>query len=325
MTPGTMPTTDQQPRQQRGRVRDLSYLVAIAAAIWGTDALFRMPLTKGISAATVVFAEHVILVLVLAPWWRRSWQALRRAPLRSQLAVALVGIGASAMATLLFTMAFAGGDPITPVVVQKTQPLLVLIGAAILLKERLRPRVALFAVPALIGMWLLAFADPFDVHISRVSVVLLSLGAAALWAAGTVLGRLVSADFTTTELTTLRFGFGLIGAAVVVWATGTAWWVPDLASTGLVAALALVVGLLAMLLYYRGLRSTAAARAAIAELAFPVSAAVVGVVFLHKSLAASQWVGAVLLVASIAAMCWHESHARVAAIDSPQEPAHRMT
>ena len=39
--------------------------------------------------------------------------------------------------------------------------------------------------------------------------------------------------------------------------------------------LALVPGLAALLIYYRGLQSTPAARATIAELAFPITAAVV--------------------------------------------------
>ena len=71
-----------------------------------------------------------------------------------------------------------------------------------------------------------------------------------LWAAGTVLGRLVATRLTPVELTTLRFGFGLPAALIIVIATGSPFWVPDLPSTVSVIGIALIPGLLAMWLYY---------------------------------------------------------------------------
>ena len=63
----------------------------------------------------------------------------------------LIGAGASALATLLFTQAFRLGDPITPQVLQKLQPLIAVLLATVILGERLRPRFALFLVPGLVG------------------------------------------------------------------------------------------------------------------------------------------------------------------------------
>ncbi len=48
---------------------------------------------------------------------------------------------------------------------------------------------------------------------------MLALGAAALWAAGTVLGRLVSPSVNPRDLTTLRLAFGTVGAFGVVGVT----------------------------------------------------------------------------------------------------------
>lgn len=294
--------------------------MALAAALWGTDAIFRLPLAQETSAATVVFAEHAILTLVLIPFLPAAWRAFRSADPAARWAVVAIGAGASAIATMLFTLAFRSGDPITPVVMQKLQPVLAMVGAAFLLRERLRPRFAWFAVPALVGFWLLAFPDPIHVSVSRLQVALLALGAAALWAGGTVLGRLVSTTFTPTELTTLRFAIGLPASAMVVAATGSPWWVPDLRSTGAVVALALVVGLLAMLLYYRGLRRTPASRATLAELAFPLTAALVGIGWFDHVLNAGQWIGAGLVVITVTALAWHESTSGRPAVaaDEPQ-------
>src|SRR6266511_4658556 len=81
-------------------------LVATAAAMWGTDALFRRPLAQSTSAATVVFGEHVLLVLLTLPLLVPALLALARAGARYIVAAVAVGAGASAVATILFTQAF---------------------------------------------------------------------------------------------------------------------------------------------------------------------------------------------------------------------------
>ena len=293
---------------------DLTWLVAVAAALWGTDALLRLPLARSVSAPTIVFAEHLVLTIVLAPLLPRSIRAFRRLDTAGRWAVVGIGAGASAVATTLFTMSFTYGDPITPAVVQKLQPVVALAGAAWLLHERLAPRFWWFAVPALLGTWVLAFPDPFDISVDQLAVVLLALGAAVLWAGGTVLGRLVATRLRPLELTTLRFAIGLPTMLVVVLATGSPLWVPDVRSSVAVVGVALVPGLGAMALYYVGLRRTAASRATLAELAYPVTAAIIGVLVFHRSLAAGQWLGAVLIVAAVTALAWHENRASRTAV-----------
>src|SRR5690606_32949970 len=109
-------------------------------------------------AATIVFFEHLVLVLCLAPWLVGAVRALLAASPRVKAAVLVIGAGSSALATTLFTAAFAYGDPVTPQVLQTLQPLFAMLLAAVLLGERLARRFAWFAVPALAGAWLLAFA-----------------------------------------------------------------------------------------------------------------------------------------------------------------------
>jgi len=283
--------------------------VALGAGLWGTDALFRNSLARQVSAPTLVFAEHLVLVLVLLPYLPRSVRAFGRLDARARGAVIAIGAGASAVATTLFTMAFkissAQGDFVTPVVV---------------LREKVRTKFAAFAVPGILGVWLLAFPNPLSVSVSRVSVVLLALAAAALWAGGTVLGRLVAVELEPVELTTLRFAVGLPAAAVIVVVSGSDFWVPDLSSSGAVVGLALVPGLLAMVLYYVGLRRTAASRATLAELAFPLTGAVAGILLGSSApggLTSTQWLGAAVIAAAVTGLSWHEARARVQAVSAP--------
>jgi drug/metabolite transporter, DME family len=171
----------------------------------------------------------------------------------------------------------------------------------------------LFVVPALFGVWLLAFSDPWHVTMDNLAVVLFSLGAAALWALGTVLGRYVAPSIQPVELTTLRFAFGLPAAAIIVVLNGNSFWVPDLSSSFAVLWLVLVPSLLALVVYYIGLQRTAASRATLAELAYPLVGALVGLT-IGSSLTGTQWAGLALLAASVTFLSWHEAKARTQAV-----------
>ena len=252
-------------------------LVATAAAMWGTDALFRRPLAQSTSAATIVFGEHVLLVLLTLPLLVPALRALARAGTRYILAAVAVGAGASATATILFTQAFVHGDPITPVVLQKVQPLVVILGARVVLGERPRRRFAWFLLPALVGVWLIALPYPLDVHARGLQPIFLALGAACLWGLGTVFGRYLLRRISFEHIVTLRFAFGLVASAVALPILGASAYA-GAHDTLWIAYLALVTGAAALTLYYYGLARTPALLASLAELAYPVTAVIVGYV-----------------------------------------------
>jgi DME family drug/metabolite transporter len=299
---------------------DRTWLVALSAAMWGLDGLLRKPLASALNPATVVLWEHLIVVAVILPWLPAAVRAYLRCSWRDRLAMAAIGIGASAVATALFTEAFtlsAGtGDFVTPLVLQKLQPLFAVTLAAVVLRERLRPGFACYAGPALVGSWLLAFANPFEVKVAAAEVALLSIGAAVLWGAGTVLGRLVSASLEPREVTVLRYAWGLPAAAVIAWRLH-APVAPGWGNVVGLVLLALIPGLFALVLYYFALRVTAASRATFAELAFPATAAVIGVVYLNAHLSPSQWLGLAIVVAAITGLSWHE-RVRPPVVEAPE-------
>ena len=78
-------------------------LVAVAAAMWGFDQWIRASLSGATSAATIVFGEHVVLVLLTLPFAVGALAAVFRLGWRHVLAAVAVGAGASAVATILFT------------------------------------------------------------------------------------------------------------------------------------------------------------------------------------------------------------------------------
>lgn len=298
------------------RAGDGTWLIAVAASMWGLSGLLREPLSKELPALAVVLAEHVVLVLLVSPWVVAALRELSRSSLRTKVGILVIGAGSSALATTMFTAAFRIGDPITPQVLQKLQPVIALVLAAVVLGERLTPRFPLFAVPAILGAWLLAFPDPLGVGVQSLTAAGLAVGAAALWAAGTVLGRMVSAELSFLHVTTLRFTVGLVALAGFAMVTGTPVGVP-LALVPQLALLALVPGLLALVLYYLALRRTPASRATLAELAFPLSAATVGVLWLDGRLDGSQWLGFVVVLAAVVTLALHEHRSKRPAVAVP--------
>jgi drug/metabolite transporter (DMT)-like permease len=273
-------------------------LVSIAAAMWGLDGLIRKPLSHSTSPATIVFGEHVVLVALTLPLLIVSLRALWSAGPRYVAAGIAVGAGASAIATILFTQALFHGDFITVLVLQKAQPLVAVVGAWLVLGEQPRPRFAWFLIPALAGIWLIALQHPLAPHAQGLTPIVESLGAAALWGMGTVLGRYLSRRLEFQQVSTVRFAFGLIAAAAALPILG------DKAFAGAhdsfyIALLAVVTGFLALGLYYYGLRRTPALLAALGELAFPVTAALVGIYVFNSNLRWTQWIGVAITVAVV--------------------------
>lgn len=276
--------------------------MVLASALWGTDALFRRGLALELPATTVVVYEHLIVTVLLLPILIRiPW---RRLSLADAVSLLLIGAGASALATGMFTTAFRYGDPNTVLLLQKLQPLVAIGAAHLVLKERLSPRFLKFFLAAAASAWLITFSDPLAVSASSAAAGALAAGAAALWALGTVMGRRMVTVLTFAELTAARFGIGLPAALLFAviepgWAENLAIAEGDLLP---LLMLALVPGLGALLLYYRGLRRAPASAATLGELGFPVSALLVNYVAFGAVLSPTQTFGTAALTATLVAM-----------------------
>jgi len=274
-------------------------LIAIAAAMWGTDPIIRKTMSGTTSATTIVFGEHVILVLCTLPFLLPALRSVVRAGSRYVAAAVVIGAGSSAVATILFTDALIGhSDFITPVVIQKVQPLVAITAAAALLGERPRPSFAWFFLPALAGFWLVNQPHPFDPSAKGWIVIAEATAAAVLWALGTVLGRYMSRELEFQHVLTLRFFFGLIASAILLPVMGASAYSSS-HDTLLILYLALVTGLAALTLYYYGLQRTPAVLSSLAELTYPAVAVIAGIYAYDQQLSWSQWVGVALILGAV--------------------------
>src|ERR1700674_3712008 len=291
-------------------------LVAVAAMLWGTDALFRAPLLshlpsdRVLQSTQLVFMEHLVLTVACLPLLWRARREIRRLTAAQWWAVAAIGVGASALATVLFTISFGYGHFIETLLLQKTQPLFAIVLANLWLRERISAQAWIWVPVALVGAYLIVIPDPLhpeqawaDFH---VTAGLFALAAAALWGSATVFGRYALASLRFTTLTALRFTFGLPALGIVLLLIGGigAFGYYRVSDVPLYLAIALIPGGLGLLLYYRGLASTPASLATLAELAFPITGVLVNVYLVTPRQSITSWevAGIVVLWLALAAL-----------------------
>ena len=294
--------------------------VAIAATLWASDAYFRNQLVQHLSATQIVVAEDALVTLFLLPVLIRSRHELKLLGARGWTAVGIIAAGAQALATILFTASFSIAAQhqlfAETFVLQQTQPLIAIMLAWIVLGERRRPWFWPAAAVAIVAVYMVVFAsDPLSpvsaLQNGRLEVGLLALGAAVLWASGTVLGRFALGSISFWSMTALRFTLALPVLVIIVLIQSglggfghyrVSDFVPNL------LAIALVPGLLALLLYYRALSKTPASMATIAEMAYPVAATLIASApppwGFSQPIYGTQIVGTVLLLGVIVFLNW---------------------
>jgi len=299
--------------------------VALAATLWASDAYFRNQLVSHLSSPQIVVAEDALVTLFLLPVLIRSRHELRALGARGWTAVGIIAAGAQALATILFTASFSIAAQhqlfAETFVLQQTQPLIAIALAWIVLGERRRPWFWPAAAVGIAGVYMVLFAsDPFSpvaaLRNGRLEVGLLALGAAALWASGTVLGRFALGSISFWSMTSLRFTLALpvlVGIVLVQSGIGgfghyrVSDFVPNL------LAIALVPGLLALLLYYRALSKTPASLATLAEMAYPVAATLIASApppwGFNQPLYPAQVLGTLVLLAVIVFLNWTRDRA----------------
>ena len=279
-------------------------LVVLGSALWGTDALFRRPLTASLSPVTIVLLEHCLLALVMLPVLARYRAEFRRLKRRDYAALLFIALGGSVAATSLFTFAVKYGNPSVVILLLKAQPLFSVLLARIFLGERPARRFWPWLALAIAGAYLMSEPDwsaGLQLSPGHPVVILSAIGAAALWGSATVCGRYVVPRIPTLFLTALRFIFALPALAILFWLQPANQRVLPAGITPVlnVAGMALIAGLAALLLYYRGLKSITASLASVCELSFPVAAVALNRIVLGVHLSSLQFLGSAVLITSV--------------------------
>lgn len=285
-----------------------TFFIMLACLTWALDTLIRYPLLElGYSTLQVVLFEHITLVLVTAPLIWQHRRVFQSMALKSYLALFFIGGVGSAIGTLAFTEAFHYLNPTVVILLQKLQPIVAIVAAFVFLREKIERHFMQWAVVILGGSLIMIWPD--IVGLSQASLYYsdnlnsivkgygYTLLAVFAWGSATVCGKYLSLNqVPSNAIMSGRFISGLIVLAVIAIQTPAqigAIKITDLTS---LVVMALLSGLLGMWLYYRGLVRIRAQYATLAEMTFPVFAAVINWLVLDMTLTSYQIIGASLLV-----------------------------
>jgi drug/metabolite transporter (DMT)-like permease len=283
-----------------------SFWVGLAAFLWATDALVRYPAISKINPTFIVLFEHVLAVFILLPWMLKKYgQTAFELSKGEWISALFSGICGSAIATIVFTASFKYVNPSVAVLLQKLQPVLVVMIAYVFLGERPVKSFYIWGTISLIAGLVLSFPDfnfsfliKQDAHSIGIQYALV---AALMWAGSTVTGKKLLMRTPTLVAAFWRFFFGLLGVILLIFLSENPiqldYLLPGPALYSLIY-LSLIPGLLAIMVYYVGLSSTPAGVTSFIELVYPIGAIVLNTIFLHTPLDTTQTIaGGVLLFA----------------------------
>src|ERR1019366_5839082 len=94
------------------------WLVTFADPLWALDAPFRKYLTIDLSSTSIVLMEHLMVAVCVLPLFLRRLGELRNLGWKEWFAVLFIGIGGSALATILFTQSFHYLNPTVAILLQ---------------------------------------------------------------------------------------------------------------------------------------------------------------------------------------------------------------
>jgi len=281
--------------------------IIIAALLWAFDGLIRQHLYT-LSPITIIFFEHLIGLIILFPFVFKYVLETKLAK-REWWLLVLISVLSGLLGTLWFTTALGKVHFITISVVfllQKLQPIFAITTARIFLKEKLDKRYIKWAVLALVAAYFVTFPNGhvnLETGEGTIIAALYALGAAFAWGSSTTFSKMLLGKIDFKVSTFYRFLFTLIIALPVLLlfghAPGASITLPSMSQFGFLLIIALSTGMVALLIYYKGLAKTPVHVSTILELFFPFVAIMLDMLVNNTALSISQWVAAVLLVWSI--------------------------
>ena len=277
-------------------------LIVIAALLWAVDGIIRRSLFS-LPPIAIVFYEHLFGALLIAPFFFRKAKGER---LRKSEwgAIVWVSLLSGVLGTLWFTTALAKVNFISFSVVfllQKLQPIFAIGTGKLFLKEKLSSRYLLWAGVALIAAYFVTFKNGivnFETGAGTIGAALFAFGAAFAWGSSTAFSRYSLLKHSGTYITGLRFFITtLLSLPLLFILSGTpSFPALDASQLGRLVVIALSTGMVALWIYYQGLKRTQTKVATILELVFPLVAVIIDI-FLYKTLLApSQYIAAAVLL-----------------------------
>jgi drug/metabolite transporter (DMT)-like permease len=285
----------------------IGFLFVFAACLfWALDTLIRYPLINNrlISATSIVFIEHLLLSAIFGVVFFKSLKRLKHIKRNHLVSFFVVGGIGSALATVAFTKAFSYLNPSLVILLQKFQPVVAILLARLVLKERINLQFIFWAIVCLIGALLISSQDILqllkpssELHFQGAGLGYALVSFSILgWGASTVFGKkLLDEGYKHEQVIGGRFLVGFI-CLIPLMSFEPNINIYSVDTFGKISLMVLVSGVLAMYLYYNGLRHISARACSLTELFFPFFAVIVNWIFLDAKLTLLQMVGGLVLL-----------------------------
>jgi len=281
--------------------------IIIASLLWSLDGILRRSLYS-LPPATIVFFEHALGLLIMTPFFiMPAIKEMKHLSKKEWIAILIVSLFSGALGTIFYTSALAQVNYIqfsVVVLLQQLQPIWAISMAALLLKEKISKRFIIWAILAIVASYFVTFRD------LRVSITpgngtliaaLLALLAGVMWGSTTSFSKIVLKKVSHNTATYLRFLFAPIFALMFVGFFGQLGSLGNITTPqwGMLLTITLSTGMVALLIYYYGLKKTEGKVSAICELVWPASAIVIDYVYFKNTLSVTQILGTIVVLFSI--------------------------
>ncbi|MDD5031718.1 MAG: EamA family transporter [Patescibacteria group bacterium] len=282
--------------------------IMLAALFWSLDGVFIRPKFYSLPPSLVVFLEHFLGFIVLAPFLILGWSKVKLLRKKDWGAIFWVSIFGGLLGTLMITKAFFAAIDgevtfATVVILQKLQPVFALIMARLILGERLSRRFYLWAAFAIVAAYFLAFGKTGlsfgQLNFSHEAAWFAILAAFA-FGSSTVFGKRIVNHLDFKSTTALRFGLTSLLAFFLILSNGDLFKIGEVGGLywKLLAVIVFTSGAGAMFIYYFGLKRITASTATICELAWPLSSVILDYLLNKNILTSGQIIASAVLLLS---------------------------
>lgn len=290
------------------KIRNIGPLfVIVAALLWSVDGIFRINL-YALPPTVIVFYEHLLgagVLLVLIKKWLPDLSSMTR---KEWIGVATVSLCSGALGTIFYTAALGQINytqySVVVLLQQQLQPIWAIGTAAILLREKISKKFIMWAFVALVGAYFVTFKDGMvnlNTGSGTIIAALFALSAGLLWGSSTAVSKLVLNKISFLTATALRFFFASFFAFIILLGNGQYKLLAGITSPqwGNLLFITFSTGMVALLIYYYGLKKTPARVATICELVWPISAICIDYFYFDKVLSHTQIIGIGILLFAI--------------------------
>lgn len=269
-------------------------LLILSMVIFGTVGIFRRFIPA--PSSQIALVRGIIGTVVLIGYMLLTKQSIDRTAVQRNFWALLYSGAAIGFNWILLFEAYCYTSVATATLCYYLAPILVIIGASILLKERLSMRKILCTAAALVGMVFVSGVLETGISsIYEMKGILYGLGAAVLYAS-VILTNKQMPDIPALDKTIFQLGFASL--ALLPYVLLTEGFDEPLEGIGIV--LLIIVGVvhtgIAYLLYFGSMKNLKAHTVAILSYIDPVLAILLSALLLREPMSIASAVGAVLIL-----------------------------